>query len=246
MAARDVAREPGMLGVLLRAALLVSGVSSALVGVAAVFVAPDLRFVVDMDRAIVVDAPSWARGEGVSVLAQLPNLALLATIVAWLLWQHRATANLWAWRLPDLTITPGWSVGWWFVPFASLVMPPVAVAELDRRSGAGSARSGAVLVGAWWLAWLATWIVPAVGAIGWALPRTIEVFEAVDANASVVDLGPVIGAFAPWALAHGLLALSASFLAIAIVGRIERAQTRRWHDAHEHVVPPPSRPDLGA
>lgn len=234
-----------MLGVLVRAALLLSGVSSALLGMAAVVAAPDLRFVVDMDRAIVVDAPSWALGEEVSVIAQLPNLLLLATSVAWLLWQHQATANLWAWGLPDLSITPGWSVGWWFVPFASLMMPAVAVAELERRSGPGPARSGSVLVGAWWLFWLAMWIVPTVGAFGWALPRTFEIFEAVDADVSVVDLGPVVEAFAPWALAHGLLAFTASILAVAIVGRIERGHARRWHE--EHLAPsPPPRPDLGA
>ena len=64
----------------------------------------------------------------------VPSLVSQATVVVWLVWQHHATANLWSRGLPGLRFTPGWVVGWWFVPFANLVLPYLAMRELDRRS----------------------------------------------------------------------------------------------------------------
>lgn len=89
---------------------------------------------------------------------------ILATGVAWLVWQHRAHANLWALEVPGLRFTPGWAVGWWFIPFASLWMPYRAVSELWRASEVtlpqrGSRRKKQPLLGLWWGSLLVSWVV---------------------------------------------------------------------------------------
>jgi len=84
----------------------------------------------------------------------------------WLIWQHHATANLWARGYRDLKIRPGWAVGWWFIPFANLVMPCVAMVELDRRSTTdGSPRSTSPLVGSWWAVYVGGSVVVTIGLV---------------------------------------------------------------------------------
>src|SRR5918997_1098797 len=60
----------------------------------------------------------------------------IALVVAFLLWLHRASKNLAALGNPKSRIeyTPGWAVGWFFIPFANLVMPYRAVREVWVKS----------------------------------------------------------------------------------------------------------------
>ena len=90
-------------------------------------------------------------------------VVLLAAVIAWCVWQHRAQ-RLAGERLltPGLKYTPGWAVGWWFVPFANYGMPAATMAELWRASGgdAGSAvdwrsRKLPAYFGWWWGFWVA-------------------------------------------------------------------------------------------
>ncbi len=79
------------------------------------------------------------------------------TGIVWCVWQHRAQRN--AIELADgkLEFTPGWAVGWWFVPFANLVKPFQTVRELWKASHGG--HNGRVVatwsvIGWWWGLWL--------------------------------------------------------------------------------------------
>ena len=79
------------------------------------------------------------------------------TGIVWCVWQHRAQRN--AIELADgkLEFTPGWAVGWWFVPFANLVKPFQTVRELWKASHGGD--NGRVVatwsvIGWWWGIWL--------------------------------------------------------------------------------------------
>ncbi len=44
-----------------------------------------------------------------------------------LMWLFRTYKNLEPLGSENIRFTPGWSVGWWFIPFANLVMPFKAV-----------------------------------------------------------------------------------------------------------------------
>ena len=76
----------------------------------------------------------------------------IASAIAVAMWIHRAHANLDLFGLGGLEFTPGWSVGWFFIPFANLVMPFRAMKELWNRSFShdGSLEPPQVLLVLWW------------------------------------------------------------------------------------------------
>jgi hypothetical protein len=85
-------------------------------------------------------------------------LVFLVTGILWLVWQHRAQSNVRWLTAEGTSFTPGWAVGWWFVPFANLVKPFQAVSELWRASVGGTSwrdQPSSWVLGAWWFAWLA-------------------------------------------------------------------------------------------
>jgi hypothetical protein len=58
----------------------------------------------------------------------------LLTAVPFLMWLHRAYANLVALGAVKLKFTPGWAVGWFFVPFANFVRPYQVLEETWNKS----------------------------------------------------------------------------------------------------------------
>jgi hypothetical protein len=61
-------------------------------------------------------------------------------------------------------ISPGWAVGWYFVPFANLVMPMRAVGQIwrttfDRR---GEPEKKSAVIGWWWASWLISGVMLSV------------------------------------------------------------------------------------
>ena len=68
------------------------------------------------------------------ILALTYLLVFLASIVFVGMWIHRAHANLFAAGIDGLQFTPGWSVGWFFVPVANLFKPFKAMRELWNAS----------------------------------------------------------------------------------------------------------------
>jgi Domain of unknown function (DUF4328) len=79
------------------------------------------------------------------------------TAIVWCVWQHRAQRNAIELAYGKLEFTPGWAVGWWFVPFANLVKPFQTVRELWKASHGG--HNGQVVatwsvIGWWWALWL--------------------------------------------------------------------------------------------
>lgn len=89
-------------------------------------------------------------------------LGLLASAVAWLVWVHRAYANLPLLGTGRLDHSPGWAVGCWFVPVLCLYRPYQITRELWLRSRDGNAvaevkaASVPLIFAAWWTAWIAS------------------------------------------------------------------------------------------
>lgn len=83
-------------------------------------------------------------------------LAMLACYIVSGMWIYRAAANAQAVVPDSKRITPGWSVGWFFVPFANLFMPFRAMRQtwngLHGNSTLSAPMPGWTLL--WWLAWL--------------------------------------------------------------------------------------------
>jgi hypothetical protein len=121
-------------------------------------------------------------------------LLLLAGGAAWLAWQHRSQ-RLVRDRLaaPELRFTPGWAVGWWFVPFANLWVPAVTTAELWRASGgdaSGERWQRRRIPGflRWWWGLVVASAVLGVIAHGQSDPAEVT-FSHVRANAVALTLG---------------------------------------------------------
>jgi hypothetical protein len=122
-------------------------------------------------------------------------LFFLPTGIAWLLWQYRAHANLRALGVANLRFTPGWTVGWWFIPFANIVMPYLTVRELwkasDPNAGAvdWKVRGGAILVALWWTGRLAMQVLFQIAP---ALQRNSAGVATTTASTAVLIAGDMV------------------------------------------------------
>jgi hypothetical protein len=141
----------------------------AAIGVGLVIViltrAIELQLLVRRRREFVLSGQFDEAADRVRSVAGIIGLLTLAGIVVWCVWQHRAQKNLRSLGSADLRYSPGWAVGWWFIPVANTVMPFRTTRELWQASepGAGSldwrlARTPPEMW-LWWFAFLAGVIV---------------------------------------------------------------------------------------
>jgi len=105
----------------------------------------------------------------------------LVTVVLWGVWKNKSCKNAWLFQSgkPALfrqsdQITPGWAVGWYFVPIANLWKPFQAMAFI--RNQVSEHFKGGAIVGLWWAAWL----VMNIGSR--TLTRSNEVYTTEAAN----------------------------------------------------------------
>jgi hypothetical protein len=164
------------------------------------------------------------------VVALVILVVFLATGLAWLMWQHRSHANLHAAGVPRLEFTPGWAVGWWFVPIANLWKPFQAMRELHEAStGDPDWRPRAPgLLGWWWAGYLTFNILDGIAGVLFA-----------DESGSLEPL--LIGD--RFSIAGDAVSIATALLAI----RILRAVVERQRGLAAMVAtspPPPPRPDL--
>jgi hypothetical protein len=141
-------------------------------------------------------------------------IVFLATVVAWLIWQHRAYANLRLVGSRETEYTPGWSVGYWFIPILNLFRPYQITAELWRRSELCNGRdpigslSRPPLILGWWVVYLA------LGLLGRAYFSTTMNAKTLTDFIAATDLG----------LVHDSLSVVSTILAIIVVRGIDRFQ----------------------
>lgn len=99
-------------------------------------------------------------GQGLSALGTV--VVFLATAVLFLVWLKRTAENARALGARELSFTPGWCVGWYFIPFFNLVKPYQAMAELWRAADPAAGPEGwkelplPGLLRVWWTVWLAS------------------------------------------------------------------------------------------
>lgn len=112
-------------------------------------------------------------------------LVVITTIVLFAVWIHRVSSNLHALGTPGLRFTPGWAVGWYFVPIANLWKPFQAMKEIWRASknpGAWQSETISPVLGWWWFWWIVSSIVSNV-----SLRMSLRA-EALD---ELISVGPV-------------------------------------------------------
>lgn len=129
-----------------------------------------LYFWMIAELGLLLVATDFVAGGGVNVwFATGPILALaaliafgisLVTAIVCFVWIYRTMAI--AHRItPTLSISPGWAVGWFFVPIASLWKPYEAVGQIVEGSAGARMAATRLLAGWWWAAWLSRSVIGA-------------------------------------------------------------------------------------
>jgi hypothetical protein len=152
---------------------------------------------------------------------------VLVTAVVWLVWQFRVRSNLAALGATNLRYPPGWNIGLWFIPLVNVVMPYLAMREIDRasepRTGDAARRAARTrwLPPAWWSALVAQLALFSVGG----------------------GIGDQPGATVSDQIARQIVLSIASFVlivaagsAVAVVLRIDRNQGAKRDEAEAPVA----------
>lgn len=157
------------------------------------------------------DARVMAIG-GVSTVVYL----LCATIIATFLYRANKNAQVLAGPTSPLAHTAGWTVGWFFVPFANLVKPYHAVSEIWTVSQ--PAVPG--ILPLWWAAWLAMSLGGSISSQFATRATTVQDFIVSDYIA----------------LAHSGIAIAAAAVCFLVVRGLQRAQSAH-HDRGQPQLP---------
>jgi hypothetical protein len=81
----------------------------------------------------------------------------VVTGILFLKWIHRANTNSRGFGARNMMFTPGWSIGYYFIPFLNLYRPYQAMKEIWKISNNPAAwqnESGSPLLGWWWVSWI--------------------------------------------------------------------------------------------
>ena len=196
------------------AGMAVVALLSIIVGIGQIL-SPESTFDLDEEGSVSI----WLMIQGLIYLLQFP--LYVYTVVIFLVWLHRAHSNLEPLRAGSLQFTPGWAVGWWFIPFANLVKPFQAVRELWCESDpevndeplflSKSVHSAPALLGAWWAFWLLS---------NFAANVTGRLYDP-DKLANLAVTGVLF-------VLTGVLSVIAAVLAIMVVRDITERQNSRY------------------
>jgi hypothetical protein len=153
-------------------------------------------------------------GVGCEALAYM--VVFYTTVVVFAMFVHRACRNAHALGAIGMEFTPGWAVGWYFVPFANLLKPFQAMREIFHASDPTAAADGwslrptPPLFGWWWAAWLTSNFLSNV--ILRLSLSSLAVTAPVSAGLDVVD---------------GLLDVVLSVLAVRVVRTVAERQEQK-------------------
>jgi len=78
--------------------------------------------------------------------------------VTFLCWIYRANKNLHFLSSEQMDFTPGWSIGWYFVPIANLFKPYQAMKEIWNVAHRGESSTHTIIAW-WWFLWITSTIL---------------------------------------------------------------------------------------
>jgi hypothetical protein len=147
---------------------------------------------------LLVDAPRAAPRLAVVYggVTTVTSIARAVGTIAFLVWIYRAAQRAHDQGRAGLTISPGWCVGWFFVPVAQLFMPFRAMSGLAIASDPRERGHAPGYVLAWWLMYLGSLIVFFVGARSYAHHGDIGADLGATVLANVLSTGAVLALWA--------------------------------------------------
>lgn len=222
-------RSPTGLANALRVLFIIA--AAAVVGVAGLALSMRTALVdVDEGGGNLFDAED-AVGAFIAV-AGLAGLLSLAILICLMIWMFRLAKNHELIGRPGTTFGPGWAIGAWFIPLASLVIPILQFQQLWQGADASHPRGDPAwkqvaqspLLWAWWV----TYAVGAVLAgVGYAQIQPTEEVEGSGGDVTVLDfLANLDGVKSGVTLVIlGCVALlAAAVLGVFVVLRLSRRQ----------------------
>ncbi len=156
------------------------------------------------------------------VIGLASSAVSIATWVLFLVWTHLAAKNVRALGHQDLEYTPGWCVGWWFIPIMSLWKPLDALREVFKASDPESVGPSATMP------WRAS-PVPAAMLVWWGV-YIANGFVAIAIALSNLDLSGkhrAVTVSPATFITHALLGVAGLFL-IIIMRQLAERQELAW------------------
>jgi hypothetical protein len=159
--------------------------------------------------------------DGLSAVVGLLDVGVLfASGITFLMWFHRVRANLLALGVSDARWSPGWAVGWWFVPVMSLFRPYQVAAEIWQASDPAATQADwrqrpvGSLLGWWWALFVAAIVVEQVSFRMW---MRVDEYTSSDFMQSLALVDVTAAA----------VNVAGAWLAIRVIREIERRQSTR-------------------
>ncbi|RYD66870.1 MAG: DUF4328 domain-containing protein [Verrucomicrobiaceae bacterium] len=149
-----------------------------------------------------------------SILAISWTVLFFVTSIPFLRWIHRANLNLRGFGAWDLKFTPGWAVGYFFIPFINLVRPYQAMKEIWQASHDPKnwqLQKNTALVGWWWALWI---LCSLMGRISLSFSRRADTIDKLNESTAI-------------SIVSSSTNLVVTLLAILLVLRISRKQEER-------------------
>jgi hypothetical protein len=132
------------------------------------------------------------------------------------MWTYRANVNVRNLGAAGLRNSPGWSVGWFFVPVALFWKPYQAMKELWKASALPTDwqhQPRTSLLPWWWFFWISDILVGNISLRASLAAKTISTLTA----ATVISM------------VHGVLSIVAAILAASLVSQIHSMQLRNTY-----------------
>jgi hypothetical protein len=105
-------------------------------------------------------ASSVASESLLTTLTILRIVISVAGFIVFLTWFYRKYKNLYVLGRDQMRFTPGWAVGYWFVPFLNLVRPVQCVYDIWNGGALDEEpMTGNLLFGVWWAAWIVSGVI---------------------------------------------------------------------------------------
>ena len=134
------------------------------------------------------DMVEFGAADFMTLLSFLVELVTMILVGRWI---YRTNANAHSFG-GDMAITPGWAIGWFFVPFANLVKPYQGVREtwdVSHQFAGQIEEQDAPLLRWWWGLWLTTNIAATISTrIAMQNPGPVTALLAFDIFVSIANV----------------------------------------------------------
>ncbi len=119
------------------------------------------------------------------IVGWLDLVAFVVTGITFLKWIYRANTNCHGFRAQGMKFSPGWSIGWYFIPIASLWKPFQAMEEIWKVSINPlnwQNEQGSPLLAWWWVLWL---ISGFLGQASFSMSMSADTISSLQASTTV-------------------------------------------------------------